>query len=206
MLTKRARRREQPARRWHPLRHHQRPAAQRHGHAAGCASARHADRRLQRRAFRQAGPLDPSRKRCLPTSPPRRSSCFRAHGLDVWVYRGNDWLVARPAPARRSRGLDRQVSPMVVADVAANPTKSLRSSASATTRQGSAARPTPRRPVAATANRSQPHYLDITNKDANKGAVVEFCRGASGCRRRRSPNIGDYRPTPMFKRSGLASP
>src|SRR5262249_39684356 len=26
----------------------------------------------------------------------------------------------------------------------------------------------------ATANRSQPYYLDITHKDANKGAVVEF--------------------------------
>ena len=26
----------------------------------------------------------------------------------------------------------------------------------------------------ATAARSQPYYLDITNKDANKGAVVEF--------------------------------
>ena len=31
----------------------------------------------------------------------------------------------------------------------------------------------------ATANRSQPYYLDVTNKDANKGAVVEF-RDPSG--------------------------
>ena len=26
----------------------------------------------------------------------------------------------------------------------------------------------------ATANRSQPYYLDVTNKNANKGAVVEY--------------------------------
>ena len=35
---------------------------------------------------------------------------LRAHGLDVWVYRGNDWLVGKAdGPARRPRSLDRQV-------------------------------------------------------------------------------------------------
>ena len=55
----RAGRRAKPARRRHPLRHHQRPAAAGHGHAVRRARARDADRRLQRRAFRQAGPHDP---------------------------------------------------------------------------------------------------------------------------------------------------
>ena len=39
----------------------------------------------------------------------------------------------------------------------------------------------------ATANRSQPYYLDVTNKDANKGAVVDISRSTSACRPRRSP-------------------
>ena len=35
---------------------------------------------------------------------------IRGHGLDAWVYRGNDWLITKPdAPARGARGLDGQI-------------------------------------------------------------------------------------------------
>ena len=48
----------------------------------------------------------------------------------------------------------------------------------------------------ATANRSQPYYLDVTNKDANKGAVVEFLVAPSRtCRLRRSPPSATSRTT-----------
>ena len=35
---------------------------------------------------------------------------IREHGLDAWVYRGNDWLITKARrPACRARGLDGQV-------------------------------------------------------------------------------------------------
>ena len=57
----------------------------------------------------------------------------------------------------------------------------------------------------ATAARSQPYYLDITNKDANKGAVAEYL-----ARRLKVPieeiaTIGDQpNDVLMFKRSGFS--
>jgi hypothetical protein len=57
----------------------------------------------------------------------------------------------------------------------------------------------------ATANRSQPYYLDVTNKDANKGAVVDFLSRHLGVPVEEIATIGDQ-PTdvPMFKRSGFS--
>ncbi len=57
----------------------------------------------------------------------------------------------------------------------------------------------------ATANRSQPYYLDVTNKDANKGAVVDFLSRHLGVPVAEIATIGDQ-PTdvPMFKRSGFS--
>ena len=45
----------------------------------------------------------------------------------------------------------------------------------------------------ATATRSQPYYLDITNKDANKGAVVEYLSRHLACRPRKSPRSATSR-------------
>ena len=43
----------------------------------------------------------------------------------------------------------------------------------------------------ATANRSQPYYLDVTNKDANKGAVVDFLSRSLGVPVEEIATIGD---------------
>src|SRR5215218_1941780 len=44
---------------------------------------------------------------------------IRAHGLDVWVYRGNDWLVAKAdAPHVAREAWTVQFSPKIVTDVA----------------------------------------------------------------------------------------
>ena len=57
----------------------------------------------------------------------------------------------------------------------------------------------------ATANRSQPYYLDVTNKDANKGAVVEFLSRHLGVPAAEIATIGDQpNDVPMFKRSGFS--
>ena len=43
----------------------------------------------------------------------------------------------------------------------------------------------------ATANRSQPYYLDVTNKNANKGAVVEYLSTHLGVSAKEIAAIGD---------------
>src|SRR5262249_39027176 len=57
----------------------------------------------------------------------------------------------------------------------------------------------------ATANRSQPYYLDVTHRDANKGAVGEFLSRHLNVKTAEIATIGDQ-PTdvPMFKRSGFS--
>ena len=57
----------------------------------------------------------------------------------------------------------------------------------------------------ATANRSQPYYLDVTNKDANKGAVVEYLSRHLGVPAQEIATIGDQpNDVLMFKRSGFS--
>src|SRR5262249_35548225 len=57
----------------------------------------------------------------------------------------------------------------------------------------------------ATANRSQPYYVDITHKDANKGAVVDFLSRHLKVPAERIATIGDQQnDVLMFKRSGFS--
>jgi Cof subfamily protein (haloacid dehalogenase superfamily) len=134
---------------------------------------------------------------------------IRAHGLDVWVYRGNDWLVAKAdAPHVAREAWTVQFSPKIVTDVAQqldqvskivgvsdDLDKVQRCEADARAAFGERA----------TANRSQPYYLDVTNKDANKGAVVEYLSRHLGVPTAEIATIGDQ-PTdvPMFKLSGFS--
>ena len=57
----------------------------------------------------------------------------------------------------------------------------------------------------ATAARSQPYYLDITNKDANKGAVAEYLSSHMKVPIEEIATIGDQpNDVLMFKKSGLS--
>lgn len=134
---------------------------------------------------------------------------IRSHGLDVWAYRGNDWLVAKAdAPHVAHEAWTVKFSPKIVTDVAEqldlvskivgvsdDLDKVQRCEADARAAFGQRA----------TANRSQPYYLDVTNKDANKGAVVEFLSRHLGVPVAEIATIGDM-PTdvPMFRRSGFS--
>ena len=103
---------------------------------------------------------------------------IRQHGLDVWVYDGNDWLITHPGAPHVSReAWTVKFEPKVVATfddrlgqvakivgVSDDHERVRRCEADAQAAFGQRA----------TANRSQPYYLDVTNKDANKGAVVEY--------------------------------
>jgi hydroxymethylpyrimidine pyrophosphatase-like HAD family hydrolase len=57
----------------------------------------------------------------------------------------------------------------------------------------------------ATANRSQPYYLDVTHKEANKGAVVAYMSARLSVPAEEIATIGDQpNDVLMFRRSGLS--
>jgi Cof subfamily protein (haloacid dehalogenase superfamily) len=98
------------------------------------------------------------------------------HGMDIWVYRGNDWFIrdsAAPHVAREQwtvkfpptvvpnfdAVLDRAVKIVGISD---DHDLVIRCERDAQNALG----------AAASAARSQPYYLDVTHPDANKGTVV----------------------------------
>jgi len=134
---------------------------------------------------------------------------IRACELDAWVYRGNDWLITKadaPHVAREARTV--QFKPTIVADVGEklgqiakivgvsdDHDKVQRCETAAQSAFGQHA----------TANRSQPYYVDITHKDANKGAVVEFLSRHLEVPATQIATIGDQpNDVLMFKRSGFS--
>ena len=134
---------------------------------------------------------------------------IRAHGLDVWVYRGNDWLVGNAlGPHVEHEAWTVKFQPKVVKDVAAeldqvSKVVGVSDDLAAVERCEADARKA--FGGRATANRSQPYYLDVTNRDANKGAVADFLSRHLAVPLEEIATIGDQ-PTdvPMFKRSGFS--
>jgi Cof subfamily protein (haloacid dehalogenase superfamily) len=133
----------------------------------------------------------------------------RAHGLDAWVYRGNDWLITKAeAPHVAREAWTVKFEPKVVANVGEkldqiakivgvsdDYDKVRRCEADAQTAFGQHA----------TAARSQPYYLDITNKEANKGTVVEYLSSHLNVPADEIATIGDQpNDVLMFKRSGFS--
>jgi Cof subfamily protein (haloacid dehalogenase superfamily) len=134
---------------------------------------------------------------------------MRAHGLDTWVYSGNDWLITKAvAPHVAREAWTVKFQPKVVADVrehlqqvakivgvSDDLEKVQRCEAAAQAAFGQRA----------TATRSQPYYLDVTNKNANKGAVVEYLSEHVGVPEEEIATIGDQQnDVLMFKRSGFS--
>src|SRR5579862_5545914 len=134
---------------------------------------------------------------------------IRKHGLDAWVYRGNDWLITRAdAPHVEREAWTVKFQPKVVADFATELSgvakivgvsddlgKVERCEADAQTAFG----------ARVTASRSQPYYLDVTHKDANKGAVAEYLARLLNVASEEIATIGDQpNDVLMFKRSGFS--
>jgi Cof subfamily protein (haloacid dehalogenase superfamily) len=139
----------------------------------------------------------------------RAIELIRNHGLDAWVYRGNDWLIAKAdAPHVAREAWTVKFEAKVVPDVAAkldqvakvvgvsdDYDKVKRCEADAQAAFGDRA----------TANRSQPYYLDVTHKEANKGAVAEFLSRHLGVPQAEIATIGDQpNDVLMFKKSGFS--
>jgi Cof subfamily protein (haloacid dehalogenase superfamily) len=134
---------------------------------------------------------------------------IRNHGLDAWIYCGNDWLITkRDAPHVAREAWTVKFEPTVVADfgnqldqvakivgVSDDHERVRRCQADAQAMFGQRA----------TANRSQPYYLDITNKDANKGAVVEYLATHMSIPTDEIATVGDQpNDVLMFERSGFS--
>jgi Cof subfamily protein (haloacid dehalogenase superfamily) len=133
---------------------------------------------------------------------------IRHSGLDAWIYSGNDWLITKAdAPHVAREAWTVKFEPKVVPDFDArlgevakvvgvsddlDRVKQCEMEAEALFGQRT------------TANRSQPYYLDITNKDANKGAVVDYLSQHVGVPAEEIATIGDQpNDVVMFQRSGL---
>ena len=134
---------------------------------------------------------------------------IREHGLDAWVYSGNDWLITKPgAPHVAREAWTVKFEPKLVKDfedrlhqvakivgVSDDHDRVQRCEADAQAAFGQRA----------TANRSQPYYLDVTNKDANKGAVVQYLSEHLGVPAAEMVTIGDQpNDVLMFERSGFS--
>jgi len=134
---------------------------------------------------------------------------IRQHGLDAWVYCGNDWLITKArAPHVAREAWTVKFEPKVVNDfddmldqvakivgVSDDLEGVQRCEADARAAFGERA----------TASRSQPYYLDVTNKDANKGAVVAYLSQHIDVPAEEIATIGDQpNDVLMFKRSGFS--
>ena len=134
---------------------------------------------------------------------------IRDHGLEAWVYRGNDWLI----PKRDAPHVDREAwtvkfQPTVVDDVGSDLSEIVKivgvsddldkvAQCEADAQQAFGSR--------ATAARSQPYYLDVTNKDANKGAVVAYLSRTLDIPPEEIATLGDQpNDVAMFEPSGLS--
>lgn len=134
---------------------------------------------------------------------------IRGHGLDAWVYCGNDWLITKAdAPHVAREAWTVKFQPTVVADFAdrlSNVAKIVGISDDLNAVERCEADAKAAFGMHATATRSQPYYLDITNKDANKGAVVEYLSSHLDIPAEEIATLGDQpNDVLMFKRSGLS--
>ena len=133
---------------------------------------------------------------------------MHAHGLDTWVYSGKLAITKAVAPHVAREAWTVKFPPKVVADVrehlqqvakivgvSDDLDKVRHCEADAQAAFGQRA----------TATRSQPYYLDVTNKNANKGAVVEYLSQHVGVPAEEIATIGDQpNDVLMFKRSGFS--
>jgi Cof subfamily protein (haloacid dehalogenase superfamily) len=134
---------------------------------------------------------------------------IREHGLDAWVYRGNDWLITKAdAPHVTREAWTVKFEPKIVADVRDKLDQVVkivgvsddydlvaRCEADLQKQFG----------THVSAARSQPYYVDVTHPMANKGVVVERLSEHSKVPLSQIATLGDQpNDVLMFKRSGIS--
>lgn len=137
---------------------------------------------------------------------------MRDHGLDVWIYTEDSWLIRDPqAPHVDREARTVAFEPIVVSAFSdahlarlakiVGVSDDLASVADCEKAARSALGNT------ASAARSQPYYLDVTHPKANKGEVVSTLPRLLDIPPERIATIGDMpNDVLMFRRSGFASP
>lgn len=131
------------------------------------------------------------------------------HELDVWLYRGSDWLLRDERAAHVKKEADTvRFAPTVVESfdgitqgiakiVGISDDLDRVARAEADTRE--------RFGEHVSAARSQPYYLDVTHPEANKGAVLHYLSRQRGIPLRRIATLGDQpNDMLMFKGAGLS--
>jgi Cof subfamily protein (haloacid dehalogenase superfamily) len=134
---------------------------------------------------------------------------IREHGMDAWVYRGNDWFITKADARHVAReAWTVKFEPKIVTDLAGvldGVAKIVGVSDDHATVQQCEADAKAAFGERATASRSQPYYVDVTHKDANKGAVVDYLSRHFNIPAEQIATIGDQpNDVLMFKRSGFS--
>jgi|APCry1669188879_1035177.scaffolds.fasta_scaffold06863_3 hypothetical protein len=129
--------------------------------------------------------------------------------VDVWLYCGNDWLITKPDGAHVVRETwTVKFQPTIVPDYEdrlSQVTKIVGVSDDFDLVRKCELDAQARFGAHASATRSQNYYLDITNKAANKGAVVDYHAKSLGVPIDEIVTIGDgLNDVLMFKRSGFS--
>jgi Cof subfamily protein (haloacid dehalogenase superfamily) len=140
----------------------------------------------------------------------KAAELIEAQGLDVWIYAGKDWLV-RDAKAPH---IDREqwtvkFAPKVVPsfgdEAFADAVKIVGVSDDLPKVEACEKAVQDALGKTASAARSQPYYLDVTNPDANKGGVVAYLARTLGIPAGEIATIGDMpNDVLMFKPSGFS--
>lgn len=131
-------------------------------------------------------------------------------GLDVWVYSGGDWMIRDAKAAHVDREEKTvQFAPKVVSSISdamlerAVKIVGVSDDLELVAQAEHKAQETLGR--TASANRSQPYYLDVTNAKANKGDVVLYLAGRYSIDPVEIVTLGDMpNDTLMFRKSGFA--
>lgn len=148
-------------------------------------------------------------ERLLPPDVAREAlAVMQEHGLSPWVFVGDEWRILDPeGPHVPHERHTIELAPTLVASFEESLTQAakimgvsddhprvLAAEAAAKAAFG------PR----STAVRSQPYYLDVTHRHANKGEVIDYLSSALGIANEAIATIGDQ-PTDllMFRRSGF---
>lgn len=154
--------------------------------------------------------LTPIETHTLPPPVARKTIDLLAeHALDIWVYRGRDWLVRDPeAPHVAREQWTVKFGPTPVRDFGGALDEVLKivgvsDDLDRVKRCEAAAREALGATVSAA--RSQPYYLDVTHPAANKGEVIEFLSRRLQVPRQEIATLGDMpNDILMFRNSGFA--
>jgi Cof subfamily protein (haloacid dehalogenase superfamily) len=140
----------------------------------------------------------------------KAAEIIEQEGLDVWIYAGDDWLIRnKDAPHREREEQTVRFPPVVVdrfADEVWNKVVKITGVSDDLDRVAAVEKKVQSAlNSAASAARSQPYYLDVTNRNANKGSVVAYLAKTMCIPPHEIATIGDMpNDVLMFEPSGFS--